>query len=70
MPKLCQHQILLIKENISQIYGHYEVVSDQSTQDDVDEIVNNIRVAIESDCVCSKEENKRTPSDKCLHGLS
>ena len=30
--------------------------------------VQEIARIVEKECVCSKEENKRTPSDKCLHG--
>lgn len=58
MPKLCQCRK---KQVLDYIYSIKRPLANEL-------VVAKLIQEIESDCVCSKEEVKRTPSDKCLHG--
>ena len=65
MPKLCQCKKTLLLKVVEECWEDgYEGVEQEDEY-----YLDRIDTVLESDCVCSKEEEvKRTPSDKCLHG--
>lgn len=58
MPKICQCQEKKITDILEDVCENGWCRND----------VNALFRIIESDCVCEKKEEVRTPSDKCLHG--